>query len=122
MFEGKPRRGVALDLINLVLGLVLLIAPWLLGFVSDVATLNAAMCGAVITLVALEALIAFVEWEEWINLAVGLWVAASPWLLGFGAEMRIHVIVGVLVAAIAATELWLVHRAPASVSAPNLGK
>src|SRR5215203_2975936 len=93
MFEGKPRRGVVLDVINLHLGIVLLMAPWLLGFVSDIATLNALICGAVIALVAIEALVAFIEWEEWINLAAGLWVAASPWLLGIGPEMRIHVIV-----------------------------
>jgi hypothetical protein len=55
------------------------------------------------------------EWEEWIGLAIGLWAMVSPWLLGF-ADLRpamwTHIIIGLLVAALAAIELWKTHGTP----------
>jgi hypothetical protein len=117
MFEQARRNETLFDVANLALGLLLFMAPWMFGFISDVATQNAWASGAVIAVVATEAIVAFGRWEEWINLLVGLWVAASPWLLGFHAEMRIHFIIGILVAALAAVELWIVHRTPPHVAA-----
>src|SRR5947199_4934511 len=60
------------------------------------------------------------EWEEWINLLLGLWVLVAPWALGFAESvgaMGNHVAVGIVVAALAAIELWLVHRKPPHVHA-----
>ena len=45
-------------------------------------------------------------WEEWTNVVLGVWLAISPWVLGFSshfAAMVNAVIVGVVVAALA---LW----------------
>ncbi len=67
--------------------------------------------GTVLVAVSLAALVAFAEREEWAMLVLGLWVVASPWVLGFSptAAMKIHVGVGLLVAYLAALELWLIH-------------
>ena len=50
-----------------------------------------------------------------INTMAGLCVAASPWLIGFTAvarATRTHIIIGVLVALLAAFELWRMHGSP----------
>ncbi|TKB76767.1 MAG: hypothetical protein E5W81_14995, partial [Mesorhizobium sp.] len=58
-------------------------------------------------------------WEEWVNLVVGLWVLASPWVLGFQATtaMTVHVVIGILVAVLAAIELWMMYQNPPTQSA-----
>lgn len=61
---------------------------------------------------SVAALSAFAEWEEWLNLIVGLWVIVSPWVLSFSADttaMWTNVIVGAIVAVVAAVEIWLTH-------------
>jgi len=66
--------------------------------------------GAAVGLVAWFALAAFAVWEEWLNLIVGLWVLVSPWVLGFQGTTRpmaVHVVVGIVVAVLAAIEIWM---------------
>src|SRR4029450_9706655 len=93
-------RETAIDLVNAVLGVCLALAPWALGFTGEVApTWNALIVGAAIALVALGALFAFREWEEWVNLALGVWAILAPWLLGFttvAAAMYAHGIIGLV--------------------------
>jgi hypothetical protein len=50
-------------------------------------------------------------WTEWINLLLGFWLIASPWVLGFAHTRAMHVSigVGVVVAFLAALEIWLVY-------------
>jgi len=47
---------------------------------------DAWLSGFVIGVVAIAALTRFAEWEEWINLMLGLWVLVSPWALSFAAQ------------------------------------
>jgi hypothetical protein len=56
---------------------------------------------------AVATLMAFAEWEEWGLLILGLWLAASPWVLGFhnATAMKINIGMGVCVAYVAALEL-----------------
>jgi SPW repeat len=97
--------------LNLILGAFLLVSPWIFSFESGAPTQNAVICGIIIAVLSIAALAAFTEWEEWLNLIVGLWTLVSPWVLGFtGNAMTVHVIVGILVAVIAAIELWMTHR------------
>jgi hypothetical protein len=97
------------DVINLVLGAFLFASPWIFGFASGVQSQNAIISGVVIAVLSLAALAAFAQWEEWLNLIVGLWVLVSPWVLGFAntTALTVCVIVGLIVAAIAAIELWM---------------
>src|SRR5262249_54190551 len=111
----KWRNEAFVDVVNLIFGAWLFAAPWLYGFASGAAGWNAWIMGALIALVAIAALAAFAEWEEWINLVLGLWVLVAPWALAFTENTSAtgnHVVVGIVVAVLAAIELWLVHRKP----------
>lgn len=102
------------NLLNAMFGLLLFVSPWLLGF-SDAAAWNAWISGAVLVAVSLTAITYFAEWEEWIDLAVGGWILASPWTLNFPADspqVKIHVLVGGIVVVLAAVELWQEHHGP----------
>ena len=117
MFRTRETTENAIDLVNAVLGVCLALAPWALGFTGEVAaTWNALIVGAAIALIALGALFAFREWEEWVNLALGVWAILAPWFFGFttvaGATYA-HVIIGLIVV-LAAFDLWIIHNRPVS--------
>jgi len=115
------RKEKVADVINLVLGTGLFLSPWVIALPPDAAaSWNAWLSGILIAAVAVAALGAFAEWEEWLNVIVGLWVAASPWLVNFSANVtatRVHVIAGILVAVVAVVRIWLVHSHPPRVAA-----
>jgi hypothetical protein len=107
----QPQRVAAwADILNLLLGVLLFLAPWLFAFVSDLASENAWVSGGLISAVATGAIIASDAREERLNLLLGLWVALCPWLLGLEAERHIHVLVGLLVTTIAALEIGWASR------------
>ncbi len=112
----REAKETAIDLVNVVLGLCLVFAPWALGFTSEMAaTRNAWIVGAAIALIALGALFAFREWEEWVNLALGVWAILAPWLLGFAtvaAALYAHIIIGLIVGVLAALDLWMIRNRP----------
>ncbi|MER3537504.1 MAG: hypothetical protein C4298_05385 [Thermus sp.] len=89
------------DWANLVLGLWLLLSPWLLGYTSLTNALwNSVIVGILVALMALMHLRGGPLWEEWVNLVLGIWLILSPWILGFSGMASPTwnaVIVGVLV-------------------------
>jgi hypothetical protein len=105
------------DVVNACLGAVLFLMPWLFDLGSTVAAWNAGIIGAVIFVLSIAAIIRFAQWEEWINLVLGLWVVVSPWVLGFAAmaaAMWGHVVIGAAIVVLAALELWMsdYHHTP----------
>lgn len=106
------------DVVNIIAGLGLLLSPWYLDFAAETyAAWNAWIVGAAVTLIALAALFAFHQIEEWTNLALGLWAVIAPWALGFSAvaaAMWAHSIAGLVVAVLAAVSLWLGSDRPYS--------
>jgi len=109
-------EDTALNIVNLILGAILVVSPWILGFSgTTLMTWNACVTGAVIAVVALMAARQAYDWEEWVNLIAGLWAAVSPWALGFSAmtsAMWIHLAIGLVVAVLAAGELWKLYGSP----------
>ena len=107
------------DIGNLVLGAVLLCCPWLFSYRMGVESQNAVVSGIVIVGLSVAALAAFAVWEEWLNLVVGLWLIAAPWVLKFPTTkaMRVDVVVGILVAVLAAIELVSRQRWPNAIEA-----
>lgn len=93
------------DAANFVLGLWLVVSPWVLAYTTTTtAAQNAWVVGAVIAIAALAALLAFHQWEEWVNVALAAWLFVSPWILGFSGQATIfwnQVIVGLLVGGLA---------------------
>lgn len=90
---------------NLLLGAWLLFSPWLLGYTGEAAAAtNAYIVGAAIALIAAGALYAYQKWEEWLNVALAIWLVISPWVLGFSAMAAVMynaVVIGLLVLALA---------------------
>jgi hypothetical protein len=73
--------------------------------VSGAAMWNLIIVGAAVVAFALFAALAFNAWQEWVNMALGIWLLISPWVLVFHASEALRwnsVIVGVLIAALAA--------------------
>jgi hypothetical protein len=68
--------------------------------------------GAAIAALSLAAIVAFANWEEWANFALGIWLIVSPWVLGFTHTTAMHFSIGVgaAVAFLALLELWLVYE------------
>ena len=83
------------DSTNAVLGGWLIVAPLALGFQSDlVALANTALVGLLLLAAALGAIFVPRPWEDWTETALGLWLAVSPWVLGFdNAVARVNAVV-----------------------------
>jgi hypothetical protein len=115
------KNDLIADVVNLAIGLGLFFSPWALGFFAESpANWNAWLCGLLIAAIAVVALAIFAEWQEWIAIAAGIWLALSPWVLQFsanGTAAPLHVIAGILVAAIAGLRLWFLHQGHPRVTA-----
>ncbi len=111
----QRRELMVIDGINLILAILLVASPWVLGFPAGPVSINAIFAGLAIGVVAVAALYAYAQWEEWVNLILGLWVVVSPFVIGFASialAMWTHVVIGLAVAALAVAELWVYTRRP----------
>jgi heme/copper-type cytochrome/quinol oxidase subunit 3 len=108
------------DVANILVGLGLLLSPWYLGYAAEPnAAPNAWITGSALVLIALAALFAFHQAEDWARLAVGLWTVISPWLLGFADlsnATTVHVLAGLIAAILAAMRLWFSGNRPFSTA------
>jgi hypothetical protein len=100
------------DVVNLILGGVLFFSPWLFDLSSGAQWQTASIVGIIIAVLSIAALAAFAVWEEWFILLAGIGLIVSPWLLGFqnSDAMIINVVIGVVVAVLAAFEVWLTRE------------
>jgi len=74
------------DPVNALVGVWLILSPWALGFQSHRGALaNAVIIGLLLIAAALGAIFVPRAWEEWTESALGLWLAASPWVLGYAS-------------------------------------
>jgi hypothetical protein len=99
------------DWLNMLLGAWLFASPWLLKYADDLprAAWSAWISGVAIVLFAAFALTIPKAVEEIANALLGVWVAVSPWVIGFAAnkDATINAIfVGVLVLLLA---IWAVE-------------
>jgi len=117
----KWRKESVLDLYNLVLAMFLVISPWFFARANPTAAIDLRISGAAIAILSLAAMVAFSNWEEWVNLLLGLWLIVSPWVLGFPHTRAMHfsIAVGAAVAFLALLELWIVYDATHSDSPPS---
>jgi hypothetical protein len=113
-------EDAVLNGLNVFLGLILFLAPWYLELANEsAAALNAYACGGAIAVVGMLALSKSYDWEEYLNLTIGIWAALAPWLLGFAdapLATAAHVVVGLAVAALAGVELRRLYRSPEAYS------
>ncbi len=107
------------DVGNLCLGMVLFFSPWLFGLSAAANWQTASIAGIFIAVLSIAAIAAFAVWEEWLNLVAGLWLIVSPWLLGFqdSEAMAGYVVIGAIVAGLAAVVVWLARAGRAGAPA-----
>ncbi len=92
--------------LNVLLGAWLFISPWVLDYTSTGdAAANAWIVGGAIAVLAAIVAVTGVRAIAWSNIALGVWLFISPWVVGFtglrGASWNAW-IVGVLVVIVAA--------------------
>ena len=90
------------------LGLLIVLSPMLAGAeIRTAVETSTGMVGILIIWLALLELMAFQRWDEYTQLAAGIWIATSPVILSYGGTLRVwHVVLGLAVAALALLELW----------------
>ncbi len=77
------------DVITLIAGVALVAAPFVLGITPPEGTAftplmaNFVIAGAAAIILGAAALFYFRIWKEWLDIALGFWLVASPWILGF---------------------------------------
>jgi SPW repeat len=117
MFDMTWRKEAWFDVVNLALAIFLFLSPWMYRFASNLPVARDAwICGIVIGLASIWAIVSYSEWEEWVNVVFGLWLLISPWILGFHntvlPAMRVDVSVGIVIVLIAVTDMWMTRQAP----------
>ena len=98
------------DWAGLLLGLAVLASPWLLDFSASAApTWNAVIVGSAVILLSAVAITHLEPWEEWLQIALGLWLIVSSGMLDYGdahKALACHVGLGLMITLLAASELW----------------
>jgi len=96
------------DWASWVLGIWLILSPWILMYWTQSTALeNALVTGALLLIVEVVTLTTFRLWEEGANVVLGLWLIASPFVLGIvgTAATTNFIIVGALVLVLALAEI-----------------
>ena len=99
------------DWVNAALGLWLVSSSWVMGFQADLTvTSNAVLVGLALMATAMGAILVPRAWEEWTEVGIGMWLMASPWVLGFStlnAAMLVAVGTGTVVVVLALWTLFI---------------
>lgn len=92
------------DWVGLILGILLFLSPWIIGFSTMSAAASSAWVIGVVTFVLFAVALFQPEqqWEEWINLVLAVLLLIAPYAMGFvyvvGAAYT-HWILGILIGA-----------------------
>lgn len=90
------------DWANVLFGIWLIVSPYILGY-TDTGTLAAThsyAIGIAVVVFAFAAIYRYYRWEEGINLVLGLWLIAAPFVLDFAHVEPAawnHVATGILI-------------------------
>jgi len=109
--QAKLWSASILDIYTLLCGIFLVLAPWLFGFIRAAGRMDAEVSGYALIALSAAGFVAFADWEEWLKVAVGLWLITAPWLLGFAhtSAMHVSIAIGVIVTFLTLIEIWLAH-------------
>lgn len=87
--------------LNIVLGIWVIVSPWVLNFTTGASKVNSVIFGAAIIVFGLIREAApRLNWSSWINFLVGIWLVISPFILqlnGAAAYWNL-IIIGAIVA------------------------
>ncbi|HUV71396.1 MAG TPA: SPW repeat protein [Clostridia bacterium] len=107
-------QAITASTVNLIAGLWLIIAPFVLGF-SEItaATINDIVLGAIIAIVSAIRIFSSVRWNwlSWLNVLLGFWLIIAPFVLAYpAATPRFNDIILGIVVIIAGT--WSATSTP----------
>jgi hypothetical protein len=101
------RRRVGSSWVNIVLGVWVIVSPFVLALHSPKAVWSNVIVGAVVGILAI------IRWSmhqtgwSWLNLILGIWLVISPFVLFVsGPAMWNNVILGILISAFALTNTY----------------
>ncbi len=98
------------DWSSMHIGVLIVISPWMANAVdSQFVVMNTVIVGALVLSLAQMEIMVLRASEEWLELACGLWLTASPFVFGYAGtgELRYwHFVLGALVVLLAVMELW----------------
>ena len=99
------------DMVCMLAGLWLWISPFILHFkLGFDASSDASVVGIFIGAIAMMAVAMPRTWEERTNMALGIWLLASPWLLGFSQQVVARDDIMIVGAVVAILSLWSLAR------------
>ncbi len=103
--------------LNLLLGIWLFISPWVFGYYSDPSAWDSWIVGALIAIFALIRMSnpGGLPFFSWLNMLLGAWTIASPWIFSYTGETARFVnslVIGSLVLILAFAAWRAVPRMP----------
>lgn len=103
----SARSGNGNSWVNILLGIWVIVSPFMLASHSSKAIWNNVIAGALVGILSI------IRWSihqrgwSWLNLILGIWLVISPFVLFLsGAAMWNNVILGIIIAALALTNTY----------------
>ena len=95
------------DWVGIVIGALIVISPWMANASnSQFVVMNAVIVGVLVLSLAGMEIVVLQTSEEWLELACGLWLTASPFIFGYAGPLQYwHIGLGAVVVVLAAMEL-----------------
>jgi len=98
------------DWLGMLLGVLTGLSPWISGQMgSQTMMLNAILVGAIVFVLGEYEAADLHRWQEVGEIALGSWLAASPFIFGYSADGTLrfwHFVLGVVIVILAVLELW----------------
>jgi hypothetical protein len=90
------------------LGAALLLSPVMdNSALTPLVVSNLVVVGFAVMAVAISELMLAERWDARVTLALGVWTIIAPYLVGYGGKLAFwHQVIGALIAALSALELW----------------
>jgi hypothetical protein len=96
------------DWVGICLGVLIGLSPWITGQQDNpVVAWNATLIGLLVVMLNALELVDLHRWEETGEIALGLWLIASPFIFAYGGALTYwHYGLGAAVILLAVLELW----------------
>ena len=98
------------DWLGMLLGVLTGLSPWISGQMgSQTMMLNAILVGAIVFVLGEYEAADLHRWQEGGEIALGSWLAASPFIFGYSADGTLrfwHFVLGAVIVILAVLELW----------------
>lgn len=114
--EALFNNSRTLSIVNFILGLWLIVSPYILNYGTAQARWEQTVGGVIIAIMAaIRYYIPEARWSSWVNALVALWLVIAPFVSGYqtGVAYWNEIISGILVGAVA---LWNAGLSPTGLS------